>query len=76
MTLQLSHIFLTEARTFMFASPRRLSSSFLFVAVSDSTAIQVIRRKLYKHAVTGKNTYEVLAHLARDVREHLVLVIL
>src|SRR5215210_1000869 len=46
------------------------------VAVRDAPAVQVVRRKLDQHPVARQNSYEVLAHLARDVREHLVLTVL
>src|ERR1051325_10252466 len=68
MILHLSHIFLTEARTFMTKPPKQL-----LVAVCNTTAIEVVRRKLYQHSVSGKDADKMLTHLSRDMRKHLVL---
>jgi hypothetical protein len=48
----------------------------LLIAVSYSSPIKIVGRQLHQHSITRKNTYEVLAHLTRNVREHLVLGIL
>src|SRR5581483_5767011 len=47
----------------------------LFVPVDDPSPRQVVGRKLHGHAVAGKNANEVLAHLAGDVRQHLMFVL-
>src|SRR5271155_415979 len=43
--------------------------------ISDSAAGQIIRRQLDGHFVAGKYLDVVHAHLARDVREHLVSIV-
>ena len=50
-------------------------SRFLFVPVRNSAAVEIVRRQFNEHAIAGQNSDEVLAHLAGDVRQHLVLVI-
>jgi hypothetical protein len=54
----------------------QLNTRRLFIAVSYPTAIEVVGRKLNEHAVARKNADKVFAHLAGDVRQHLMLVIL
>src|SRR5690606_14499412 len=44
------------------------------VAVDDPTAAEVIRRELHHDPILGEDADVVLAHLAADVREHLVAV--
>src|SRR5439155_15552503 len=66
MTLHLSQIFLTDARTFMISS--------LFITIHDATPSKVVGRKLHCNLIAGKNAYEVLAHLAGYMRQHLMLV--
>src|SRR4029453_1112787 len=51
--------------------PRTLS----LVPVDDAAPREVVGRKLHEHAVPGQDTNEMLAHLARDVRQHAVLVL-
>src|SRR5512133_1377713 len=67
-TLQCSHSFLMEGRTFMV-------SSRLLESVDDAAAGEIVGGYLYEHPVTGKDSDEVLAHLPADVRQHLVLVL-
>src|SRR6185369_11127571 len=84
MTLHLSQIFFTDARTFIdqpsavspqpSVSPGRLTRQRSFVAIHDAAAVQVVGRKLDCDLVTGQYANEVLAHLSRDVRQHLVFV--
>lgn len=70
MILHLSQIFLTDALTFI-ACPYLLSA--LFEPVNDSSARQIVGRKLDQDFVTGQNLDEVLSHAARDVRQYLML---
>lgn len=49
--------------------------SVLLVAVDDSPALEVVRRKLDDNSVLGEDADVVLAHLSADVGEHLVPVI-
>src|SRR5438094_125006 len=67
-TLHLSQIFLTEALTFI--------SDFSLVAVRYAAAIQIVRRQLNQNSITGKDSDEVLAHLAGNMREDLMLIVL
>ena len=46
--------------------------SFLLVAIRDPSSFQVVRRKLYQDLVAGQDAYEILPHLARDVRQNLM----
>jgi hypothetical protein len=50
--------------------------SISFIPVSYATAIQIVGRQLNQHSIPGKNSDEVLSHLARDMRQHLMLVLL
>jgi hypothetical protein len=72
MTLQLSHIFFTEALTFISLHPSSGIDRRSLVAVRYPPSVQVVRRKLHEHPVARQYAYEVLAHLARDVRRNLV----
>src|SRR5436853_2291930 len=65
-TLQSLQIFLTEARTFMRVS---------LLPVGDTASRQVVRRQLDRHLVARQDLDVVHAHLAGNVREHLVLVV-
>ena len=47
----------------------------LFVAIGDSTAVQVVWTQLDLHAVAGQDADVVAAHLAGDVTEHIVSVV-
>src|SRR5215831_9938224 len=64
--LHLAQIFLTDARTFTMGS--------LLVPVNDPTPRQVVRRQLDEDLVPRQDADEVLPHLARDVRQDLMLV--
>src|SRR5262245_52785708 len=66
-TRQRSHIGLTEGRTFI--------SLQLLQSERDPPARQVVRRELDLHPVAGKDADVVLAHLPRDLREHIVPVL-
>src|SRR5450631_2061066 len=86
-TLHLSQIFLTLGLTFIglfqtgrqrCLTPRSTASSEvsggLLVAVDDATPREVVRAQLHHHPVLGEDPDVVLAHLSRDVGEHLVAV--
>src|SRR5947208_16666007 len=45
-----------------------------FVSIYDSPAIKIIRRELNRNFVSRKNTNEILAHFAGNVRQDLMLV--
>src|SRR5690242_16391126 len=65
-TLHLSHIFLTDGRTFI-AIPL-----LLLVAIGDATSGEVVRRELDLHLVARSDADVVHAHLPGYVSEHLV----
>src|SRR6266540_5409987 len=82
MTLQLSQRALIEALTFNASSlsmcrrPRGTGSlSWLFQAVRDPAAGQVIGRQLDSHAVAGQDPDEVHPELSGDMRQHSVPVL-
>ena len=76
MTLQLSHIFFTLARTFMLRTFLPLRTSLpLLVAVGDPTSFEVVGGQLDLDAIAREDPDVVHAHLAGDVREHLVPVL-
>src|SRR3954452_7025441 len=81
-TLHLSQIFLTLGLTFTTSSwsgrgdaLASRSMGCLLVAVDDAAAGQVVRAELHDDAVLRQDADVVLAHLPRDVREHLVAVL-
>src|SRR6185436_20804126 len=47
----------------------------LFQAVHDPPAVEVVGRELHQHAIARQDADEMLAHLAGDVRQDLVLVV-
>src|SRR6266508_6645990 len=57
------------------AFPRRLSVTSLFVAVSNPPTRQVVWREIYSDPVALQDPDVILAHLAADVRQHLVPVL-
>src|ERR1043166_7501245 len=69
MTLHLSHIFFTDARTFI------AQTSSLFIAICNSAAIEIVRRKFHQNPVPGKYANKMLAHFPRYVRKHLMLAV-
>src|SRR5712671_3171439 len=82
MTLHLSQIFFTDARTFItqlsavsFQPSAKSFKAYLLIAINDSSAIQVVRRKLHRDFVAGQDANKVFAHLAGDMRQYLVLVL-
>src|SRR3954465_10573683 len=62
-TLQLRHIFLTDAATF-------ISFSKSLGAEHDACPAQVVRRQLDRDLVARQDADVVHAHLSRDVAEH------
>src|SRR5712692_2140388 len=46
----------------------------LLVAVHDAAARQIVRRKLHGYFVSRENTNKIFAHLAGNMRQHLMLV--
>src|SRR4051794_4155937 len=81
-TLHLSQIFLTLGLTFTTSSWSGRGGAYpcarwaaLLVAVDDASAGEVVRAELDDHTVLGKDADVVLAHLPRDVGEHLVAVL-
>src|SRR6266404_2214781 len=52
-----------------YVSARRL---FLFVPVGNPPTRQVVRRQINRHSIALQDPNVILAHLAADVRQHLV----
>src|SRR5439155_15321797 len=77
MTLHLSHMGLTDGRTFIaaFASSRPVARDVLPVPERDAPAGEVVGRDLDLDPITGGDADVVHPHLAGDVREHLVPVV-
>ena len=81
MTLHFTQIFLTDARTFIFVLPFSAQQTearhfnMLFVAVNNSSAIQVVGTQLHGHAVAGQNADKVLAHPPRYMGQHFVVIL-
>src|ERR1700691_819145 len=46
-----------------------------FITIHNSAAIQVVGGKLHRYLVTGQDANKILAHLSRNMRQHLVLVL-
>src|SRR5580693_5434747 len=74
--LHFIQIFFTDARTFIFDSVPLLPCFcfLLLVPVNNPAARQVIRRKFYRHAISRQDTNKILAHLSRNMGQHLVLI--
>ncbi len=66
MTLHLSHIVLTLARTFIDCS---------LVPVGDATSAEVVGGEFHLHAIARKDADVVHPHLARDVGQNFVTVL-
>src|SRR5215472_1266876 len=66
------HCFARHAR--LKAGAKTIPWAVLLVAVDDATAGQIVWRKLDGDFVTGQNANEILPHLSRDVREHLMFI--
>src|SRR6478672_1024738 len=74
-TLHLSQIFLTLGWTFIClvsSAELGVERSCSAVTENDPATVEVVRRELHHHAVLREDPDVVLAHLARDVSEHLV----
>src|SRR5215472_6719136 len=50
------------------------AGAYLLITIHNPSASQIIRRKLDGYLVSSKNADKVLAHLSRNMRQHLVLV--
>jgi hypothetical protein len=83
MTLHLSQIFFTDARTFITSlQPSAISRQEnlfdiergLFVSVNNSSAIQIVGRELNCHFVARQDADKILAHFAGNMGQNLVLV--
>src|ERR1700733_6980120 len=51
------------------------SNSASFIAINNSAAVQIVGGKLHRNFVTRQDANEILSHLARHMRQHLVLVL-
>ena len=69
MILHLSQIFFTDGFTFIFTSYAKLLE-----AICNTTATQVIGRKLHGDSVTGQNTDKIHTHLTGNVSQNNVVV--
>ena len=48
----------------------------LLVTIRDTPAVEIVGRQLNQNPITRKNSDEMLAHLSRNVRQHLMLIFL
>src|SRR5208282_2166508 len=64
----------TDARCPRIANSSTSQARASLVTVHDAAAREIVRRKLHRDAISGKNANEVLAHLSRNVGQHLMLV--
>ena len=53
---------------------RHALRAWLFVAIHDASAIQIVGTQLHCDLVSRQNANKVLPHAARDVRQHLMLI--
>lgn len=84
-TLHLSHIFLTDALTFIFVTSLTSGSAFyrsppglstlLFISVDYSTFCRIIRCDLDFHLVAGQNTDIEHTHLSRNMTDDVDLIL-
>jgi hypothetical protein len=77
LTLGLTFMFFPFIAVFVPSASRRLavtSQQFLFVAVDDAAAGEVVWAQLYDDLVLREDSDVVLAHLARNVGKDLVSV--
>jgi len=68
--------FLNRSTDFHFRTTLKLLSHtlrLLFIAVSYSSAFQIVGRQFHQDPITGKDANEVFAHLSRNVRKNLML---
>src|ERR1700682_5937985 len=80
-TLHLSQIFLTDDRTFIPCLRYQLRELFALrasaslEAIDNAPAREIVGRELHLHAIARQDADEVLAHLARDVRQYAMLIL-
>lgn len=84
-TLHLSHIFLTDALTFIFVTSLTSGSAFyrsppglstlLFISIDYSTLCGIIRCDLHLHLVAGEDPDVEHPHLSRDMADDMDLVL-
>jgi hypothetical protein len=72
-TLAVNHLALVA--NFPNGSPNFHVQYRLLVTIRDAPTVEIIGRQLNQNSITRKNSDEVLSHLSRDMREHLMLIV-
>lgn len=72
-TLAVNHLALVA--NFPNGSPNFHVPNPLLVPIRNASTVEIIGRQLNQNSITRKNSDEVFAHLSRDMRQHLMLIV-